>query len=439
MDGPWRTPVIVAVILGGVAAGSAGAVDFKPNYDESRVPAYTLPDPLVTVGGVPVTNAREWRERRRPELIELFRSEIYGRAPGRPPELSFRPFDLDRNALGGKAVRKQVTIRFTGREDGPSMDLLIYLPKSNRPVPLFLLLNFEGNHAADRDPGIRLATAWMRDKGVGVVDHHATEASRGSESRRIPVSQILERGYGLATACYGDLDPDFDDGFRNGVHGGLDHYPGGQRPPDAWGAIGAWAWGLSRAMDYLETDGEVDARKVAVLGHSRLGKTALWAGAQDERFAIVISNDSGCGGAALSKRVFGETVGSINRTFPHWFCANFRKYNEREADLPVDQHLLIALVAPRPVYVASAEEDAWADPKGEFLGALNAGPVYRLLGAAGLGISEMPALDTPVMGTVGYHIRRGPHDLAPYDWRQYMDFADRQWGRPVTRSAGSRP
>ena len=422
---------LVTLVLLAVLSLAADATAWEANYDEAKMPSYTLPDPLVMEDGSPVRNASAWRVKRRPEILALFEQEVYGKMPGKPERQSATVLNEDPAALGGKAYRREMRITVGQGDREQSFDLLVYLPPdAPRPVPVFLMLNFFGNHTISADSGVHLNENWMRNSDAKHTQgNKATAESRGTSASRWPVEHILERGYGLATIYCGDLDPDYDDGFQNGVHP-LFYKPGQTRPdPDEWGTIGAWAWGLSRAMDYFETADDIDAAHIAVAGHSRLGKTSLWAGATDERFAIVISNDSGCGGAALSRRAIGETVWRINNSFPHWFCDNFLKYDDNEGALPVDQHELLALVAPRPLYVASAEEDKWADQKGEFLSCVGADPVYKLLQCEGLPTDTMPDIDQPVVGTIGYHIRTGGHDVKLFDWDRYMDFADKHWGR----------
>jgi hypothetical protein len=399
-----------------ISSVNAFSQETQVNYDESRVPAYILPEVLKFSDGTTVADKQTWLDRRRPEILKLFETEVYGKTPSTEIKPSYYTISVDENALNGKATRKEIRISFTRDKQSLSMILLFFLPKSRMPVPVFLGLNFKGNHTIINDPGISISEAW-----------EATANQRGAYSMRWPVERIIDQGFGIATIYYGDIDPDFDDGFNNGIHPLFNRQGQAQRDPDEWGSIGAWAWGLSRALDYLETDQKVDSKKVIVFGHSRLGKTALWAGAQDQRFAAVISNNSGCGGAALSRRAFGETVKIINTAFPHWFCDNFNKYNDNESLLPLDQHMLIALIAPRPVYIASAKDDLWADPYGEFLSALNASDVYKLFGTDGLAVTEMPPVNSPVMSTIGYHIRSGKHDITRYDWECYLSFAEKHF------------
>jgi hypothetical protein len=393
------------------------------NYDEAKVSPYELPDPLMLEDGTRVTDAEAWRSRRRPELLELFRRHMYGRAPGTPASVSFDVYSSE-PALDGLAVRKQVRIELGQSGRSLTIDLLLYVPSAaTERVPAFVGLNYFGNHSVSLDPGVTLSQAWMAEKAeFGIADHRATTESRGSRRHRWPIETILRRGYALATAYYGDLDPDYDDGFTNGVHG---LFGPSSRTGDSGGSIAAWAWGLQRCLDYLVTDPAIDADRVAVMGHSRLAKTSLWAAAQDERFAMAISNCSGCGGASLSRRRFGETLRHINTSFRHWFCSNFREYSDREHALPIDQHELIALLAPRPVFVSSADQDLWADPRGEFLAARGASPVYELLGTDGLQAGEFPSVGAPpVMSRIGYELRSGEHDIDPMAWRTFLDFAD---------------
>lgn len=421
-------PCLMLTLTSPLLWSAARAQNPNANYDEAKVGMYTLPDPLVMANGKPVKTPRDWTQRRA-EILRLFASHVYGRTPKNFPLITFAETKRDPQALNGAATRKEVTVFLTGKPNGLKMHVMLYVPNHRQqPAPAFLGLNFNGNHAVHSDPTITMSTAWFREnKDSGFVNHRATEKSRGVEARRWPVEMIVARGYAVATVYYGDVFPDHKDGWADSI---IPRVAGNKPPaPDDWNAIGAWAWGLSRALDYLERDKDIDAKRVALWGHSRIGKAALWAGAQDERFALVISNDSGEGGAALARRNFGETVERINTAFPHWFCANFKPYNQNVAALPVDQHLLLALIAPRPLYVASAAEDLWADPRGEFLSAQAASPVYKLLGKDGLGASAMPGLHQPVLTTIGHHLRAGVHDVTKYDWEQFLNFADKHLGR----------
>jgi hypothetical protein len=409
-----------------LAFGQMGA-KYGVNYDESKVPEFELPDPLVSFNGTVISDSALWFGLRRPELLDFFTRSIYGKVPGELQVSGWKVLEQSDHAMNGKARRKQVELQFEKNGRSLQFTVLLYLPKSRDKAPLFLGYNFYGNHTIAKDEDIIISKAWARNNGnLGIVNNRLTGESRGASSGRWAIEKIIDAGYGLATIYYGEVDPDnLANDFSDGIHPLL--YSDGQQRPadDEWGAITAWAWGLSRTMDYLESDNDVDPGRVIVFGHSRLGKTALWAGANDERFAAVISNNSGCLGAALSKRKFGETISIINNN-QHWFCMNVRQYNSNEESLPVDQHELIALIAPRPVYIASAEEDLWADPRGEFLSAYYATPVYKLLGKSGIPSKEMPAVNQPIQHTVAYHIRSGKHDVTDYDWEQYIKWANRQ-------------
>jgi hypothetical protein len=417
MDFARRFGLAIVVLLFFIMAG---AQDHTTNYEESKVGAYTLPDLLVFNNGKRVQSKRDWK-RRRQEILELFEANVFGHSPAPPKNIKFEIFDVDNNALGGKAIRKQVTIYFSPKKDGPKADLLVYIPAGTRqPVPMILTLNFSGNQSVINDPAIKLPPIWDRKTHAR---KQATEESRGRDTE-FDVEKILARGYGFATFCYQDIEPDFQGGYVHGIRPLFFRSGQNEPAPDDWGAIGAWAFGLSRAMDYLEKDKDVNPKRIAIMGHSRLGKTALWAGAMDSRFAMVISSCSGEGGASLARRHYGETITNLVESFPYWFSANFQRYAGHVDQLPVDAHELIALIAPRPVYVTGAEEDRWADPKGEFLACVAAGPVYRLLGAQDLGTNEMPPFNQPIMHTLAFHIRTGKHAVTGFDWDQFLAFAD---------------
>lgn len=417
------TPNLSLLTLVCTALFSAGT-HAQTNYDENKVPDYTLPALLKTADGSTIQSVSDWEGIRRRELLQLFEEQVYGRFP--KGDLTFQTEVVDEvEALDGKAIRKQIKLLFSREGRQHEVSLLVYLPPAaEKSVPVFVGLNFYGNHTIHADPNILISESWVPNNDrFCIVNNRADEVSRGVRSYRWPVERLLARGYGLATIYCGDIDPDYNDDFQNGVHGLLE---GTKEEKAQWSTISAWAWGLSRAMDYFEQDTQINADQVAVIGHSRLGKAALWAGATDERFAMVISNDSGCGGAALSRRRFGETLADINNRFPHWFCENFKQYNGREDDQPVDQHQLLALMAPRALYVASAQQDEWADPKGEYLSLYHAAEVYRLYNSA-VGLPATPTgVNRPLYQLpMGYHVRTGTHDIVRFDWERYMDFADR--------------
>jgi hypothetical protein len=417
------TTTAIGALFG--ATSLAGRQQQDANYDEALVGRYTLPPLLKRAGGTTVRSPEQW-QRRREELLDLFASHMYGHTPPGLPRFTLREVEAPVLALDGRAWRQQLRLQWPGEA---ALDVLVFRPRHERRVPVFVGLNYFGNHAVHPDPGILLSQRWMRSSPQHfIVNHRASEQTRGTMARRWPLDLIIERDCAVMTAYYGDLAPDDPSVVATGIaplaERLQDDIPADQR----WGAIGMWAWGLSQMREAASSVAGLDASRAVVIGHSRLGKAALWAGAQDTRFAMVVSNDSGEAGAALSRRNYGETMTRIVTAFPHWFCRRLASLAPRVQDLPFDQHALLALAAPRPLHVASAVEDRWADPRGEFLATVAADPVWRLHGARGLGVTRMPNVDEPVGTRVRYHVREGGHDITHYDWQQYLETARQQLG-----------
>ncbi|MEH6682024.1 MAG: acetylxylan esterase [Sediminicola sp.] len=413
------------LILAGIFVGANAFSQKEVNYKESAVGPYILPELLTLNNGNKILNKKEWETSRRPEIIDFYKNEVYGVLPAMElPPISSKIVEQNTSALNNTAIRQQIQIIFGGHGRQLTINVLLYLPKGVAFPPVFIGYNFYGNQSVIDDSNILLSDAWVNNnESYGITENKTNDRSRGKRNYRWPINEIIGEGYGIATIYYGDIDPDRNN-FSDGVHPLF--YTGDQtRPKDnEWGSLSAWAWGLSRVMDYFEGHGPIDQSKFIVFGHSRLGKTSLWAGALDDRFDMVISNNSGCGGAALFRRNYGETLSIVNQNFPHWFATNFKKYNDNENLLQVDQHMLIALMAPRPVYIASAEDDKWSDPKGEYLSGFYATPVYELYGKSGLTSQKLPETNRPVHTSIGYHIRTGKHDVTDYDWNQFIKFAD---------------
>src|SRR5580698_1573354 len=391
------------------------------NYDEAKVGTYTLPDALTLDDGKPVRDAKTWEKKRQPEVVCIFETEQYGKAPGRPPAESFDVFDKGTPALNGKAIRKRVMIYLTDDHTGPAIQLLMYLPAGvTKPVPMFLSINFGAVQNAVDDPGIKPETVWNPKTNT------RTPPPAGRGFGRLNIEPLLDAGIGVATFYYGDVDPDYLTGFSNGIRA---HYAGPSgteenRAPDSWGTIAAWAWGMSRVEDYFETDPAVDAHRVAIHGVSRLGKTVMWAGAHDQRFALVIASCSGEGGAALSHRDYGETVAHLEAPsrYPYQFAGNWAKYGGFPDTAPFDANMLVALIAPRPLLLQTGNTDYWSDPKGEFLAAVAAAPVYKLLGKDPLDTDVWPEAKTPILHDLGYYMHDGGHGMVPTDWDIYIEF-----------------
>lgn len=391
-----------------IPARAADEPKFYPP-DPDGLSAYTLPDPMKTADGTAVTTKDDWIGRRRAEVLELFRANVFGRVPDTKAEIRHEVVEENRAALEGTATLRRIRFTVSRGTNSIAFTVVLFVPNQPpKPVPVFLLIC---------------------NRGAEIID-----PAGGNTNEFWSVREIIGRGYATAAFQVGEVDPDDPKGYAHGVRALLDNSP---RGPDAWGSIGAWAWASSRIVDYLETDPDLAKGRIAIIGHSRGGKTALWAAAQDERFALACINESGCGGANLLRRRFEgrESVARITRAFPHWFAPKFATFANREDDLPIDHHMLLALVAPRTVHVGSAAADRWADPRGEFLGLVHAAPVYALFGKKGLGTDVMPAIGTPLQGDgMAYHIRAGVHNLTLEDWRAYLDTADR-----LFRSTDERP
>ena len=383
-----------------------------------------LPNPLVLNDGTQITSAEIWYNLRRPELLKLFETNIYGKTPGKADSVESN-IQSSKLIMDGKAKMNQVELKVFVNQKFIVLNLLEIIPaNAKKPLACFVGLNFDGNQTVLPDTSIRITDKWLIGYNTPeIVNNHATEASRGSDVDKWCARLIVDHGYALITCNSADIDEDrinYTDGAQ------AFFYKNSQNKPKTgeWATIGAWAWGLSRILDYIETNPVFNSKKVIAFGHSRLGKTALWSAAQDTRFAAVISNNSGCGGAAVFRNKKGEQIADINRVFPYWFNDKFKEFNNNENSLPVDQHELIALMAPRPVYVASASNDQWAGPENEFLAINEAIPVYQLLEVRNIPQFKKPVENVPQIGILSYHLRKGKHDVTPWDWENYLKFAD---------------
>ena len=386
---------------------------------------HPVQNPLVSENGTEIKTVGQWEDIRRPELYKLFEQQIYGEVP-EGITVQFKEIYSSSGYLQGKATLREFEMRVND-ETMPQLHILFFIPNGQKgQVPAIMGYNWDGNQTICTDTSVFMLSQEEIEKRA--IPYRLNDLLKWSErgaDQSIPIEQIIDRGYAYITACYWELEPDNNDLHSVGIRSLANQ--GKPLAANQWGAIAAWAWGMSRMLDCAGEIKEIDVARCALVGHSRLGKTALWAGASDKRFAIVTSNDSGCGGAALSKRVSGETVEVINTGFPYWFCKNFRQYNGKENELPIDQHELLALAAPRPLYVCSGVEDLWADPLGEYLSVVYANPVYQLYGKQPMPSTEnaLPPVNTPQTGDIAYHVEDAGHQFGDYDWEQFLLFFDK--------------
>lgn len=391
---------LIVFLIMALANGIYAQDHNEANYDEAKVPKYTLPDVLKTAANTAIKDKTAWEKTRRPEILKLFEDNIYGQMPKTYSGIKYSVTHEDAAAMNGKARLKQVLIEVTNNNKSLKINLVLFVPnKGKKPVPAFLLINNRGKEN--------------------------TDPTRVAKSEFWPAEMLIDSGYAIAAIHVEDLAPDDKDTYVNGV---LQLYPEQLTADNGMKAIGAWAWGASRVMDYFETDKDIDAKKVAVVGHSRGGKASLWAAAEDQRFAMCVTNCSGNTGATLARRQYGERINRINASFPYWFNNNYKKFNNNENALPVDQHMLIALVAPRPLYATNASKDLWADPTGTFLSLKNAEKVYALYGIKSNLPATPPGINKPIIKSqLAYHEREGVHNLTAYDWNNFIRFANYQY------------
>ncbi len=430
---PLFSPLVRCALGGGAVSalllgGSAAAQTPRAFPELSSLPPQpAMPDPLVMLDGRRVASQAQWFNERRPELKALFTHYMYGPIPPKPAHLRFQLEGQYPDFLDGKATLKVLTLEAGPEPEAPRIGLIVVVPNARPgPAPVFLAMNFCGNHALTPDARIPLPKTWMADGCAGCANHAATEAGRGAQAADWPLADIVRRGYALAAFYSGDVDSDRGD-VSSGLYAWLAAGDSARNQPAGRGTLAAWAWGFQRCVDYLVTDPAIDSHRIAALGHSRNGKTALLAAAYDERIAMAFPHQAGCGGSAPSRGKIGESVKAINDQFPHWFNARFKEFNLTPERLPIDQDCLVALCAPRPVLFSAAQEDQWANPPGQFDVLRAADPVYRFLGARGIEAAEMPPQGRLVASPLGYYIRPGKHSMTAGDWTVFMDFADAQW------------